>query len=307
MDHLSLLTKIVNDHPSILYGEAIKQARHNGWLLDYDVNNTELLNRPAWLVLHQLRISLIQDDRNSIPEDSSVFDQFVPTGSYKVLRSIVDSSKLDNLIELSESYHQDSRQPPLSLDSNFSKETDFNIDLIDGILRQLLSSSEINLLGHRSFVVLSHRCFLRRTFAGEFNPLKHGNMNNQTWHQDSNRLFGSRPMLTLWIPLQNGSAITRPGLQISGLKPSVFNHRYGDSCSESDLKSTYCVNNIQSVAPNDIHAGDCLVFNGLTFHQTYLSNSMNLFRDVLLVRFCAKRDSDSFPGGEPSERFILTI
>ena len=306
MDQLSLLTQIVNDQPSILYGEAIKLARHNGWLFDYDAHNTELLSTPAWRVLHQLRISLIQADRAANKVESKFSDQFVQTGTYKVYRSILDSPKLDSLIDISESYHQDSRQPPLSLDSSFSKGTEFNLDLITGILRNLLSFSEVNLLDHKRFTVLSQRCFLRRTFPGEFNPIKHGNINNQMWHQDSNRLFGSRPMVTLWIPLQNGTAHCRPGLQISGLTPSIFNHRFGDSCSESDLRSYYNVNDIKSAVPSDLQAGDCLIFNGLTFHQTYSSDSMNQFRDVLLIRFCAKCDANFFPG-DSLKRFDLTI
>ena len=306
MDQLSFLAKIVNNQPSILYGEAIRLARRNGWLLDYDGLNTDLLNTPAWLVLHQLRISLIQADRAANLGESRISDQFVQTGAYKVCRNIIDSHKLQKLIDLSDLYHQDSRQPPLSLDSSFSKDTDFDLELIMGILRKLLAFPDINLLGHRTFTVLSQRCFLRRTFPGEFDPIKHGNINNQTWHQDSNRVFGPRPMVTLWIPLQNGSSLSRPGLQISGLKPPVFNHRFGDSSSESDLKSYYKVKNIQSSAPSDLHAGDCLFFNGLTFHQTYLTESMNLFRDVLLIRFCAKCDSNSFPG-DPLKRFDLTI
>ena len=306
MDKLALLTKIVDNQPSILYGEAIKLARRKGWLLDYDGLNVDLLNTPAWLVLHQLRISMIQADRAACFEESPFSEQFVDTGVYKVCRSVVKSPILEKLINLSDSYHQNSRQPPLSLNSSVSKTTEFNLEMIMGIIRQVLSVPEINLLGHRTFTVLSQRCFLRRTFPGKFDPIEHGNINNQTWHQDSNRLFGSRPMATLWIPLQNGSSLSRPGLQLSGLKPPVFNHRFGDSCSESDLRSYYNVNNIQPAVPSDLQAGDCLIFNGLTFHQTFLSDSMNLFRDVLLIRFCAKCDSSSFPG-DPLKRIDLTI
>ena len=296
MDNLSLLSEIVKEQPSILYGDALKLARGNGWLLEVDSHDKSLLKAPAWRVIHQLRVSLIQADREATARELVTSPQFVETGSYKIRRTVIDSVTLKNLITLSDNYHQDSRKAPLSLGSNTDSRKYFNIELVMHILEDVLKFDGINLLGHKTFTVLTSRCFLRRTFPGQFDAVMHGNINNQMWHQDSNSLFNSKPMLTLWIPLQNGSSLTRPGLQLSGLKPNIFNHRFGDSCSESDLKSYYHVENIQSTVPYKLEAGDCLIFNGLTFHQTYLTPSMRFSRDVLLIRVCAKNDSISFPG-----------
>ena len=306
MDQLSLLSEIIKEKPSILYGDALLLARKNGWLVDYDGCNQDLLNTPAWLVIHQLRISLIQADRLAISREAAFTSQFVETGSYKTFRSVLNSIDLNKLLTLSDQYHRNARQAPLSLESEAYNNTIFDKDLAIRILRNILSSNELSLLGHRQFTVLTNRCLLRRTFSGKFNPVKHGNINNQMWHQDSNRSFDSKPMLTLWIPLQDGSSINRPGLQVSGLEPKIFNHRFGDSCTESDLKAYYKVQDICPSTPSDLQAGDCLIFNGLTYHQTYLNSSMKLSRDVLLIRVCAKCDSKSFPG-DISKRLDFTI
>lgn len=296
MDYLTLLSEIIKEEPSILYGDAVKLARKNGWLLEIDGLDKRLLSAPAWRVVHQLKISLIQSDRLSCSRDKVSTAQFIETGTYKIRRNVIDPIVLKQLISLSNLYHKDHRQAPLSLGSNIVNTYSFNIDLILKILLNVLNFDEIDLLGHNSFTALTSRCLLRRTFSGEFNVVRHGNINNQTWHQDSNQQFNSRPMLTLWIPLQNGSSLIRPGLQISGLTPNIFNHRFGDSCSESNLKAYYQVDNLKTTVLKDIKAGDCLIFNGLTYHQTYLIPSMRFSRDVLLVRVCAKSDSSSFPG-----------
>ena len=306
MDQISLLSEIINENPSILFGDAISLAKKNGWLFECEGYSQELLNSPAWLVVHQLRISLIQAERLANSKDHDIDSQFIATGSYKIIRQVLKPVELNKLILLSDHYHHGSRQAPLSLENIDSNDSAFNNQIILRILTDVLSFDEINLSFYNSFTVLTNRCLLRRTFSGEFNPVKHGNINNQMWHQDSNISFDSKPMLTLWIPLQNGSSTIRPGLQISGLQPLRFNHRYGDSCTESDLKTYYKVQDIKPSAPSDLQAGDCLAFNGLTYHQTFLSKSMKLPRDVLLIRVCAKCDSHYFPG-DPLKRFDFTL
>ena len=75
MDKLALLTKIVDNQPSILYGEAIKLARRKGWLLDYDGLNVDLLNN-AYFNMRSLD-TLFKDSNNlTAPINDVVMKKF---------------------------------------------------------------------------------------------------------------------------------------------------------------------------------------------------------------------------------------
>lgn len=295
MDHLSLLLSIIEEDPAILYGQALRIAKSRGWFLDADGLDEKILSTPAWRVIYQYRISAIQADRMEKSKDKNTCQQYLETGEYGIFRDALNADSIKSLIKLSDNYHNNQRQAPLTLTSQV-EETCFNETLILDLTRKILTSQDLDLMGNNSFAILGNRCLLRRTFSGEYNASMHGNINNQAWHQDSNQYFNSQPMLTAWIPLQDGIAINRPGLEISGLKPNSFNRRLGDSCTESDLQEYYNTTSIKSSAPNDINSGDCLFFNGLTFHQTYLNESMHLSRDVLLIRVCSSLDANLFPG-----------
>lgn len=141
--------------------------------------------------------------------------------------------------------------------------------------------------------ILKQRTLLRRTFPPSQLPQAHGNANNQYWHQDSNPKFNDAPMLTLWIPLQNGAGVNCPGLEIIDAPVSYFSILHGDSSQSIDgiLRQMFPETKVIPLAAN---AGDCLVFNGLTFHQTLTTPAMESHRDALLIRIIDAADADAF-------------
>ena len=305
MDYISVLAQIVGDEPSITYGDALKIIKKKGWLFDFGSLNLEQLEAPAWRVLTEARFLMIQAERAASATPTVSYQQYLQTGQASTIRDLLNPTQIQDLLYESDRYHQLERKPPLTL-SALSGQKTFHSSLAVNVAEKVLNDSQINVLNTREFTLLSDRCMLRRTFHGTYDLNNHGNINNQAWHQDSNPSFDGRPMLTLWIPLQDGCSISRPGLELSGLTPPSFNRRLGDSCSTQDLKAFYQVSNIHSFVPSDISAGDCLAFNGLTFHRTYVTSNMNSTRDVLLIRLCAAIDSDYFPGDQ-SSRLTFTI
>jgi hypothetical protein len=101
-------------------------------------------------------------------------------------------------------------------------------------------------------------------------------------------------MLTLWIPLQDRSGLTRPGLQIIDSPVSYFSIEHGDSSPDifPFLSQLFPDSRIVSIQAS---AGDCIVFNGLTFHQTFTTSAMTEHRDALLIRVLDKESAHRFP------------
>ena len=141
--------------------------------------------------------------------------------------------------------------------------------------------------------LLMSRCLLRRTYP--IANSAHSNVNNISWHQDSNNTFNDRPLLTVWIPLQDGAGVVRPGLSTLKYDFSSFHSVYGDGCN--DVNKIVTID--KAIVDNHkIDSGDAIVINGLTFHQTYTTSTMKYHRDALLLRITNNEHSEFFPEGE---------
>ncbi len=147
----------------------------------------------------------------------------------------------------------------------------------------------------QSLTILTKRTFLRRTYPVYIkykDPLK--NIHNQNWHQDSNPAFGDRPMLTIWIPLQSESGISRPGLSIMKAPINRFHPDLGDGCEKAKVELEQELGEVEIETPL-VDAGDAIVFNGLTFHQTFSTNKMLHHRDALVIRIVRSHEARYFP------------
>jgi hypothetical protein len=147
-----------------------------------------------------------------------------------------------------------------------------------------------------SLTIISPRTLLRRTYpiTTKYNDPSM-NMHNQHWHQDSNSMFGARPMLTIWIPLQSESGICRPGINIMNVPTNRFHSDIGDGYQQAKEELVKEFGEIEINTPL-IDAGDAVVFNGLTFHQTFSTENMLHHRDALLIRIVRSHEAIHFPG-----------
>ena len=154
--------------------------------------------------------------------------------------------------------------------------------------------------------ILKKRTLLRRTFSPSQRPIQVGNANNQHWHQDSNPNFNDTPMLTLWIPLQNGSGETCPGIQIIDAPVSFFSVIHGDSSRgiHPILEDMFSDTKVVSIIAS---AGDCIVFNGLTFHQTSTLPTMTHHRDALLIRVIDAKAAGLFGVNDPEQGLVPLV
>ena len=141
-----------------------------------------------------------------------------------------------------------------------------------------------------------NRCLLRRTYPPQSWSEALRNNNNQHWHQDSNGLFGVRPMLTLWVPLQEGAGSCCPGLETSSVPAGFFSAKCGDStpdhaavCAEHGVAEA-------TLTLLTVPLGHAAAFNGLTYHRTALREGMASHRDALLLRVCPQAEARWFPG-----------
>ncbi len=146
-----------------------------------------------------------------------------------------------------------------------------------------------------SLTILGTRTLLRRTYPISIeykDPSR--NMHNQDWHQDSNPTFGARAMLTIWIPLQSESGISRPGISIMKAPINRFHPDLGDGCVKAKAELEKEFGEVEIETPL-VDAGDAVVFNGLTFHQTFSTETMLHHRDALLIRIVRSHEASYFP------------
>ncbi len=173
------------------------------------------------------------------------------------------------------------------------------------LARQVLEALPEPLPPDATPALLKKRTLLRRTFPPARSGELVGNANNQHWHQDSNFQFNDEPMLTLWVPLQDLTGVVRPSIQIWDAPVSYFSVEHGDSSPDvlGLLAPIFPSARASSIAAS---AGDCVVFNGLTFHQTSSTAVMTEPRDALLIRLIERRSAARFLITEP-ERELLSL
>lgn len=226
----------------------------------------------------------------------------LPTGSYLHCKNIISIEEINQLIAICDHYFL-SNKAPLQLKDAFQ---DPRSTIWEGKpwLKKAITSVAKMLskegLFNNGIAIIQARCLLRRTYPiNHFSSEKpYGNNNNQNWHQDSNARMNNRRMVTIWIPLQPGAGNTCPGISICNAQPDRFNTWLGDGCCWEDLTSKYNEFTLTETTPI-VSQGDAVIFDGLTYHQTYTNIQMEQHRDALLLRFTEPQFIQHFPNADP--------
>ena len=309
MHFLNELQKVIEDDDPITFEDAINLVRAKGWHLDtFSNQNKNLLKMSAWKGYMQL-IAISTSIERKCKKDTNILPQYINSGKVIKLTHKLDSSVCDLLENISNQYHKNRCKEPLTL---INAEIEYGLKDWEAIAEEIiLHMPEINPVGslpdsYRKINVIAPRCLLRRTYPQDIIKSCNGNRNNQDWHQDSNLEYGGRPMVTLWIPLQDGAGITRPGLEWSDIPIHYFSWKHGDGSSQAllDLRTeSYKKDSTHSVS---VKRGSIIAFNGLTFHRTMLNKNMTRHRDALLIRFINSESKTFFPGKRDKD-FVIEL
>lgn len=293
------MRRLVREQPELSCAGLMQQLQDLGWQLERPVTAPELLeSTPAWVAL----LSVAQASKR--PQAAEPMPQLLPSGSWEQIPDVLMPQVCNALVAFCDEHFTKPGLPPVQL---VHLEEPLRQEAIQAAeaaaqlaLRQLVPAGHP--LTNEPFVLLMNRCLLRRTYPPQSWNEALRNNNNQHWHQDSNGAFGGRPMLTLWIPLQEGSGSTCPGLECSSVTASFFSLSCGDStpdhqrvCTEHGVESA-------EIAQIKIPKGHGVAFNGLTYHRTGLGPSMRSHRDALLLRLCPAKDAAWFPGERSEDR-----
>ena len=277
-------------YPSLSPEEILQELRTRGWQFEI----------PSWFQL----LSHSAAKKGVLQDIAST--QLIPTGQYCTLDNVVDANTILRLRETCDHQFSMPGRPPVSIPDLEESDRSFMQRLAKRIARQALAACDVNneSINQGDYTLLMSRCLLRRTYSPDIWLEEYRNKNNQHWHQDSNPLFGSRPMLTIWIALQEGAGSLKPGLELSTLPALEFSTSYGD-CAEriEDVATAYGIHNYQQTVA-DVPIGCAIVFNGMTFHRTFVSEEMTGHRDALLIRLCKSADCKFFPGDRNSDLVI---
>ena len=310
MKHISLdseFQEILAIYPSASYLELLSRARERGWNLEKLSPDQEAC---AAKISAKQALLILKAQNNFLANRPSRFEQIITTGfcyGHKAAVSEEDVERL-KLIYNARVLSQDSSPMSLSeiIDNEGLHVRDLLVKLVKSVLAGISHDEEPKNAARDSsgYVILMNRCLLRRTYSPLAARPMVKNQNNQQWHQDSNTIFQDRPMLTLWIPLHEGSGSSIPGIEIAQIAAERFIPGLGDGVENLGeiFKETITINNNTDVASAD--AGDCIAFNGLTFHRTYTTTQMKGFRDALLVRCCPVEHSRFFPGNRSNDLFF---
>ncbi|WXK38125.1 hypothetical protein IHE29_02040 (plasmid) [Mycetohabitans rhizoxinica] len=217
--------------------------------------------------------------------------QWLATGRHLCVSGLLDAQTRARLVAQCDATLSVPGKPPIRL---FSHPDCMDQAELRSIASAVLAALPDPLPPGTRPTILKRRTILRRTFPPSRLPSQPGNANNQFWHQDSNAQFNDSPMLTLWIPLQDHAGVTRPGLQISDAPVANFSIFHGDSSRDIGPMLAQMFPASQIVSPQ-VAAGECLVFNGLTFHRTLATPAMAEHRDALLIRVLDQRTAHRFP------------
>lgn len=299
MNLLAKLAALVQDHPSLSYGELHDMLCEQGWVLDpLSEEAHRLANQvPGWKALFILKANAQLSERNA-----KFFPQLIQTGESLCRDKYVSTQVINNMLSLYEDQILIRGDAPLYLAdylSDLSLElSQVLVDIAKSVVTELMHSSlslDESLLGE-SMVLLMNRCLLRRTYPCHEISQNSKNKNNQDWHQDSSIVYGGRPMLTVWIPLQESSGQKIPGIELASLRSGYFSSYFGDGVADlSDVSKDFANEIVSTVIPR-LNAGGFAVFNGLTYHRTYASDCMTSARDALLIRIAPRSHADFFPG-----------
>ena len=307
MDLQSEFMNILSAEPGITHLQLIENARERGWNLEPLTAGEQAVaaQMPAWKAL------LMANARSeSAARRLASTEQILTTGSVFILNDALTSCQVESLRDLFASHIDIHGNAPLAL-AAFLDHTHLGLQellvttsrrVLFGLARDRQGGSQADT--SETYAVLMNRCLLRRTYASSSHGLAVKNRNNQAWHQDSSAQFLSRPMLTFWIPLQDQAGTLIPGIETANVTVDRFLPSFGDGveCLQDifDGRGQFVV---ETMVPS-VEAGGCVVFNGLTFHRTYVASHMAGFRDALLIRISPASHSSHFPGDRSSDLFF---
>jgi hypothetical protein len=207
-------------------------------------------------------------------------EQWLATGAHLTVPDVLAGPALDDARAVCDRLLEEVGTPPLRVFDHADLAA--RLDL-PPLVERVLKAAPSPLPASVRPAILKRRTLLRRTFPPARLGAHVGNSNNQLWHQDSNVQFNDRPMLTLWIPLQEVSNGIRPGLEVMDAPAAYFSAAHGDYSRDLPARLAALFPQARSVAVR-AGAGACVAFNGLTFHQTRATPEMTGHRDVLLIR-----------------------
>ena len=303
-NYLNDVREILGESPQISYLELLRMIHNRGWNIEPLTRDQEALaeNIPAWKALLMLSAQSKIAEKKSI-----VFDQFIESGAFFSKEILLNCDELSWLQSLSQQQMTIDGSPPFCLCDQPATPDDYLHKFLVNVVRRLFESMQLKdfkldlLLQNNDLVLLMNRCIIRRTYSRTSNNLIIRNRNNQHWHQDSSLQFQSRPMLTIWIPLNNHAGKLVPGIEIADIEVNYFSSLSGDEAIDiASIGKELSISSICTSVPL-VSAGGCVVFNGLTFHRTFVNNSMNGFRDSLLLRITPSEHAAFFPGNRNSD------
>lgn len=299
MNLLAKLAVLVQEYPSLSYGELYDMLCEQGWVLDplSEEAHKHANQVPGWKALFILNANAQLSERKA-----NLFPQLIQTGESLCRNKFVSTQVIDMMLSLYEHQILIRGDAPLYLADYLSdlslQLSQVLVDIAKSVVADLVHNSLTldQSLVSESMVLLMNRCLLRRTYPCHEISQSSKNKNNQDWHQDSSILYGGRPMLTVWIPLQESSGQKIPGIELASLRSCYFSSYFGDGVADlSDVSKDFPDEIVSTVIPR-LNAGGFAVFNGLTYHRTYASDCMTSARDALLIRIAPFSHAEFFPG-----------
>ncbi|MES2869683.1 MAG: hypothetical protein V4749_08950 [Pseudomonadota bacterium] len=302
---LAELIRLAECHPAYTLLEVIALLDRDRWDIEAPTQSEYALYNKinARKALEHLRRSVDGFQSAHALDSPENSHQWLATGSHLRVNALVDQEMRDRLVSHCDALLDVPGTPPLRL---LEHPQCVDQDMLRAIATTVLASLPDSLpIGSRP-AILKRRTILRRTFPPCRLPAQLGNANNQFWHQDTNAQFNDAPMLTLWIPLQEGSGTIRPGLQIIDAPVAYFSIVHGDSSRAIAplLSQMFPASRVESL---QVAAGECIVFNGLTFHQTWTTEHMMQHRDALLIRIIEERSAHLFAVVDPHQELLSLV
>lgn len=289
------MRRLVREQPELSCAQLMVQLRQLGWQIESPTGQAQelLASTPAWVSLLSIpKTAAAQPASEPMPA------QLLDSGCYGLVDDAITAADSAVLRQFCDQHFHQPGLPPVALlqleEPLRTHALDLAVAMGGQALRQFVS--EGHPLSDQPFVLLMNRCLLRRTYPPQSWSEALRNNNNQHWHQDSNPMFGVRPMLTLWVPLQQGAGSCCPGLETSSVPADFFSIRSGDSTPDHDAVCVEHGVDEATVTLLTVPLGQAAGFNGLTYHRTALREGMDSHRDALLLRVCPQTEARWFPG-----------
>lgn len=274
--------------------EVLEALRAEGWHLEVGSETSKVFW--GW-INPKVGLQILTANQYSDSSTSSDYSFTNPaTGSWIHIKNALSANCIEQLNTICDRCFPNPGIPPVQLQTIADEQRSLELFTELGIVNLIkYLAKEIQPKLGSSLTILGTRTLLRRTYPiGIKYQVPSINMHNQDWHQDSNPIFGARPMLTIWIPLQNKSGTSRPGISIMKAPINRFHANFGDGYTKAKSELEKEFGKVEIEIPL-VNAGDAVVFNGLTFHKTLSNKKMMYHRDALLIRIVRSHEAKYFP------------